>query len=410
MKKQIDLFIDSHQKICLNLRGLVLIMAVFMISLGQLQRIQLARTVAFYGHDLFIVIFIALSLLRFKINKLTLERIFTRWKYLLIFLLWGFISLMINQQLSGFNFIPWLYFGRLISYLLFAFFTNSYLGKIKCFGRWWRMLFFIIMYSFLLVGFSQYLLIPDLRFLDSLGWDVHYFRWAGAMLDPNFSGMILVNLLLVWLLTFKSSCKKKLYLGLIFIAALALTYSRSAYLAFGTVVLIILTLPKQLLIISKKVFIFLLLSLIVMMPLLPRPGGLGVELGRTETITSRVQVNEDAISQLTASQLLIGKGFFTPSVNQKIQDRVAHAHFPDNLLIFLLTTTGLPGLLLASIFVTSELKKAYVEKRVASLALISGTLVHSMFNLTIFEPINLLILLLCLNWDSLSMSETGIKR
>ncbi|KUK79755.1 MAG: hypothetical protein XD95_0143 [Microgenomates bacterium 39_7] len=405
MSKKIDSFINSHQKICLNLRGLVLIMAVFMISLGQLQRIQLARTVAFYGHDLFIAIFIILSTLNLGKNLTSFQSIISRWRYLLIFLLWSAISLIINQNQSGFNIIPWLYLSRLITYLLFAFFTNVFLSQVRCFRKWWRALFFLIVISFLIVGFFQYLLIPDLRFLAPSGWDVHYFRWAGAMLDPNFSGMILVNLLLVWLLAFKSSCKKKLYLGLILIVALALTYSRSAYLAFGTVVLIILALPKQMFVISKKVFIFLLLSLIVMIPLLPKPGGLGVELRRTETITSRVQVNETAMSQLSLQQLLIGKGIFTPSINTDIKDQVIHAHFPDNLLVFLLTTTGLPGLLLAAIFITSELKKAYVEKRVTSIVLITGTLVHSMFNLTLLEPINLLILLLCLNWDNLSMNE-----
>ena len=410
MKKQIDLFIKSHHQICLNLRGLILIMTTFMISLGQLQRVQLARTVAFYGHDLFIIIFVILSLINYKATNIKFSQIYSRWRYLLYFFLWIVISLIINQNQSGFNFIPWLYIGRLFTYLLFAFFVNNYFNQIKCFKKWWRLLFYLIMISFLLIGFFQYLIIPDLRFLASSGWDVHYYRWAGCMLDPNFSGMIVVNLLFVWLLGFRTSCKKKLYVGLMLIAALALTYSRSSYLAFGMTSIILLFLFKNLLTISRRIIIFLLISLILMMPFLPRPGGLGVELGRTETIVSRAQVNETAVSQLSLWQIAIGRGAFTPSVNTNIQDKVVHAHFPDNIIVFLLTATGIPGLLLASIFIVSEIKRAIVNKKVTSLAIISGTLVHSLFNLTIFEPINLLILLICLNFDDFLISENQVKQ
>lgn len=392
-------FIDSHQKVCLNLQGLILLAAIFLISLGQLQRIQLARTVAFYAHDLFVMLFIGLWILKIENLSEKIGTLASRWKYLIYFLLWSFFGLIFNQQASGFNFIPWLYLGRLITYLLFGLSISSFLKQRSCFDNWWKFLFYLLSGLFLFIGYSQYLLVPDLRFLQVFGWDGHYFRWAGVMLDPNFAGMILVNLLIIWLLTFKKDCRRKLYVSLVFIMALALTYSRSAYLSFALVTSISLSLPMKTLGFSKKAILLLFFGFLLMIPVLPRPGGLGVELRRTETITSRAKVNEAAILQLNPQKLLVGQGIFTPTVNIDVEDRIVHAHFPDNLLIFLLTATGLPGLMIAISFFTIELKSLFLKRKAASLLLLSGVLVHSMFNLTILEPINLLILLICLSHD-----------
>ncbi len=395
----VNRFIKSHQNICLNLQSLILLVVIFLISLGQLQRIQLARTVAFYAHDLFILLFIGLGLLKTGLSKKKILIFFSRWKYLIYFLFWSLGSLIFNQQLSGFKLVPWLYLGRLITYLLFGLSIGSFLKEKKCFSRWWKLLFFLLAGVILFIGYCQYLLIPDLRFIEAFGWDGHYYRWAGIMLDPNFMGMILVNLLIIWLLNFRTDCKKKLYLSLPVVAALALAYSRSAYLSFGIIVVILLLLPSKVLTISKRAILLLFFGFLLMLPVLPRPGGLGVELRRTETIISRAKVNEAAIMQLTPQKLLIGQGIFTPTVNLNIKDRVVHAHFPDNLIIFILTATGIPGLLIVLIFFGDEIKSMYAHQKIASLLMLSGVLIHSMFNLTIIEPINLLVLLILLNHD-----------
>ena len=248
-----------------------------------------------------------------------------------------------------------------------------------------------------MIGFFQYLFIPDLRFLGASGWDVHYFRLAGGMLDPNFSGMILINLLITSVFLFKNRCKNALYFGIVITTALALTYSRSAYLSMLMVVLTSYWLKTKAIFQKDKMLSFFLVGLIVMLPFLPKPGGLGVQLTRTETISSRAEVNESILKQLNLQQLLLGRGFFTPSINTKITDRVVHANFPDNFFIFLLSSTGVIGLSLILFFLYQEIKRGFIKKNPALILLLVGTLVHSMFNLTILEPINLLVLLICLN-------------
>lgn len=380
----------------LNLKTLILIIAVLFISLGQLQRIQIANTVAIYAHDLFIILFVALTILTSPINKRSIIAFFQRWKFLCLFGLWSLGGLFINQFFSGFSIIPWMYFSRLFSYLLFGLSINSQIKTNQIDQKWILLIFKIMLYAFLVIGFFQYLFIPDLRFLGEGGWDVHYYRLAGNMLDPNFTGMLLINLLLTYIISVKSQCKNKLYLGLIVVLSIALTYSRSTYLAFATITAVTFIFSRISQFQYKKIIYFLFCILLVFIPLLPQPGGAGVNLTRTETISSRVEVNESVINQLDFHQLILGKGLFVPSINTSLSNQVIHAKFPDNLFVFVLSSTGIMGLFFVLSFFYKELNHAYHTKNYLVVLLLIGTLTHSMFNLTILEPINLLVLLFCL--------------
>jgi hypothetical protein len=141
----------------------------------------------------------------------------------------------------------------------------------------------------------------------------------------------------------------------------------------------------------------LLILLLFLIPVLPRPGGLGVKLSRTETIDSRVHTNQTLITSLDLKDWLIGRGLFTPTVNlAAADDQITHAHFPDNILVFVLSGAGLPGLFLFIKFIWEKLYSMY-QKNLANFLLLFGILIHSFFNLTLLEPINLLILLLGLS-------------
>ncbi len=380
----------------LNLKTLILIIAVFFISLGQLQRIQIANTVAIYAHDLFIILFVALTILSSQINKKSISAFFRRWRFLCLFILWSLSGLFINQFFSGFSIIPWMYFSRLFSYLLFGLCINNQIKSSSIDQKWVLLMFKIMLFVFLAIGLFQYLLIPDLRFLGEGGWDVHYYRLAGNMLDPNFTGMLLINLLLTYIISIKNRCKNKLYLGLILVLSIALTYSRSSYLAFATTTCITLIFSRISHFQYRKILYFLFCVLLVLIPFLPQPGGAGVNLTRTETISSRVEVNESVINQLDFHQLILGKGLFTPSINTSVSNQIIHAKFPDNLFVFLLSSTGVLGLFFALSFIIKELHYAYHAKKYLVVLLLIGTITHSMFNLTILEPINLLVLLFCL--------------
>jgi hypothetical protein len=371
---------------------------MFLISFGQLQRIQLSQTVAFYAHDLPLIFFNFFQLIkllkRLKAHTIqTAIKQFARdWKWLFFFFGWGLLGLILNQQLVNFSLLPWLYWIRLITYLFFGWGVGQIIADLKKCNQWLRLLLLIITINFLWLGFGQYLLIPDLRFLGGAGWDVHYYRWTGIMLDPNFSGMIIVNFFIALWFKLKLSCKSKLGMGLVLVVALALTYSRSSYLAFIVVVCLALLPTNNKRQFAKRGLLILTIIFLIQLPFLPRPGGLGVKLERTETISSRVEVNETVLSQLTWWQWLVGKGLFVPTVNTSNTTSIVHARFPDNLLVFTLSATGIPGLVLGVIFITSYLKKMH-HSNLGNYLLLSGTLVHSMFNLTILEPINLLLFL-----------------
>jgi O-antigen ligase len=93
-----------------------------------------------------------------------------------------------------------------------------------------------------LAGFVQLILLPDFEVLDpSLGWDPHKNRLGSTFFDPNFVGAYLVlciTLVLHRILIKKDLRAKTLFFLGIFFVALILTFSRSAWLMFGVVVLV----------------------------------------------------------------------------------------------------------------------------------------------------------------------------
>ncbi len=392
---------SSKQKtnISINFVRLLLVLTFFLISFAQLQRIQLSSNIAFYLHDFLVGLLLFSLIIKTYFTQQKLWPSITEFKWGLLFLAWSLISLIINQFWSGFQLIPWLYWIRLLTYLGVGWSIATHIQLNSAFARWARLAMWAALINFVLIGFAQYLLIPDLRFLAEAGWDVHYFRLAGSMLDPNFLGMLLgMGLIFLLLKAHFLDTKKQALLAAVATLALALTYSRSSYLSFGTIMLILLASPHKLRSKSIRTLVAALLTLfLILIPLLPRPGGLGVKLSRTETIDSRVQTNQTLITSLNTKDWVIGRGLFSPTVNLKAGDgEITHAHFPDNILVFVLSATGLPGLMLFVKFIWKKLYSMY-QKNLANFLLLIGILIHSFFNLTLLEPINLLILLLGLS-------------
>lgn len=88
-----------------------------------------------------------------------------------------------------------------------------------------------------LIGFVQLFVVPDFTFMAVNGWDPHIGRLLSTWFDPNFLGGFLAFVLIVLLnLLFGATRKEKkpwlwvVISSLIILAALYLTYSRSAYL------------------------------------------------------------------------------------------------------------------------------------------------------------------------------------
>lgn len=404
--QQKDVTLNMPPDVTLNLPRLLLVVTFFLISFGQIQRVQLAPNVAFYAHDFFVCLLV-LSL-AFSAPDLiqNVSDILKRFRWLLIFLGWAFTGLILNQVFSGFFLIPWLYWVRLICYLTLGLLLLVHKNKSR-FNAWLKVAFSVSFLNLLIGGITQYLLLPDLRFLAELGWDEHFYRMAGSMLDPNFFGLLITICLITWLLKINADNEpgKKLIQKIITIifsvaatTAIALTYSRSSYLSFLLVLIVLIVSPHHLKNhLIKKLSVILLTAFLVSLPFLPRPGGLGVKLSRTETIDSRYQVNMSLLKELNFGDYVAGRGLFTPTVNINSERAgIVHAHFPDNLLVMLISATGLPGMLIALRFLLGKLIKLY-QTNLANFLLLTAVLIHSMFNLSLLEPINLLMLLLTLS-------------
>jgi len=396
------MLLKPGKTISLDLPLLLLIISYVLVSFAQLQRIQLSDHVAFYAHDFFISLFVLVtailhhgSIVSFFKTKILTK---TVWKWLIIFLGWSILGLLVNQLITGINYLPWLYLLRLIVYLSAGLLIYKIKEKNKPVHQWLALIFTILMAILILLGFAQYLFLPDLRFLVSQGWDDHYYRLAGSMLDPNFLGMMLMTGLLVWLFKIAPNNTGRISIGILFIAGLLLTYSRSSYLVFFIIVVAVLFMKTNKTIVKKIKNPLLLLTtlFIFLIPFLPKPGGLGVDLGRTETITLRTNVDRDVLAQIKPQDLVIGKGLFVSTVNLGVKDQIVHANFPNNLLIFILVGTGIPGLGIFCYFLWQLLSQLY-RKNELQFLLILGILAHSMVNLTVLEPINLLILMLAIN-------------
>lgn len=238
------------------------------------------------------------------------------------------------------------------------------------------------------LGLIQYVIIPDTRFLSKYGWDDHYYRIIGTFLDPGYLGIILTLTLII--LTFKLLMRNEnliLYkiLWAITYLSFALTYSRASYVAFLVAMLGISLLKNNLKFFAKILFLFT-----VTLILLPRPGGEGVRLERDSTIKFRI-INWGHALTIAKDNLAFGVGFNTYRyaqmrygyVEERTDEGLSHsAAGVDSSLLFVLATTGIPGLLIYLWFWKKSLRTK------SFLVLISGIalLVHSLFTNTLFYP------------------------
>lgn len=242
-----------------------------------------------------------------------------------------------------------------------------------------------------LLGLVQYFVYPNLRNLSYLGWDPHEYRVFSTLLDPNFTGIILVlTLILSCDLLQKSKHKNVLLHKVVFLAsvpvflALLLTYSRGSYLAFLGACLTWAVLRKQWTTMVAGATIFAVLLLF-----LPRPGGEGVNLFRTLSVYSRIEDSREALKMYSQSPFF-GVGFNTlrfyrnateiTSGTQDVSHSGAGFH---NSWLFLLTTTGIVGFAAYIWLWWQLLNKSQRGILPISFAAVA---VHSMFDNSLFYP------------------------
>jgi O-antigen ligase len=250
---------------------------------------------------------------------------------------------------------------------------------------------------FITLGIGQYILWPDTRNLSFFGYDDHYYRLIGSFLDPNFTGLILaVSVLIAWH-HFKGLMR---FTALIPLAALALTFSRSSYLAFG-VGLVYLALKKRWWPILGLVPI--LVSFILAAP---KPFGEGVNLTRTYSIESRVSSQGQGLS-LWLQRPFFGHGFNTLATYQSDYSenftpiRVGGV---DNSFFYILATGGVIGFA-AFVYLLYSLWKLASWTPVVQAALLS-IFAHSWWNNSFFYSWIFVFIIIMADYASLRKTES----
>lgn len=361
----------------------------FLFFLGQLQRIELFFLPPFYLHDLLMISWLGLITLtqftKVKIELTKVVKLVKKNKLLLFLLFWialGWIVAFLSGSLS-IKFI--FYLARFTIYGLVFYL----LGKFELFDKkCLRYLYFAIGFYILLFGLVQYLFMPDVRFLSILGWDDHYYRLVSTQFDPNFVGIIFV--LLFFSFQKQSWLKKsrlKSVLSFFILLGIALTFSRSTYLAF----FVGLVLSAGFKIRSYAPGLVLLVLLI----LIPKPGGEGVDLTRTASINARIETSQKSFSSLHSYQYLLGRGLFNngkPSYFNNVYQRADHAYLEDNFLLLIFNATGIVGFVLSILILLKTFRYLMKNDKLGLVSLIA-VLVHAMFNNTLFQPFVFLYLI-----------------
>lgn len=234
------------------------------------------------------------------------------------------------------------------------------------------------------LGLIQYWFWPDIRHLQASGWDPHYYRVVGTLLDPGFTGIILVLTLILLVVHFQS--KKILFYGLLALVylGLALTYSRSSYLAYLTGMGVITWLKK-----APRLFLMVIIIGAITLAVLPRQsGGEGVNLERESTINARI-INWRQNLEIIGDHPLFGVGFNAYRYIQKEKGflgadwQTSHAGAgADASLLFVWATTGILGLLAY----LKLWRQALNHKSLLVTASLISLFMHALFLNSLFYP------------------------
>jgi len=251
-----------------------------------------------------------------------------------------------------------------------------------------------------ILGLAQYVFLPDIRSLAINHWDPHYYRVVGTYLDPGYTGMIYVLTLILIIIKLgkknMTNCSlannlsmKKFGLviwGILTYVALALTYARSAYLAYLIGMGVIAWYKK-----SVKFFFTVLLIGVLTVFLLPRPGGEGVKLERQSTIWARINNWRQSL-QVGFDHPLFGAGFNTYRyvqrdygfLDQKNWQKTHAGAGADSSLLFLFATTGVAGLMSYIYLMVKIFNLGLRNKSPVIVSSLMALLGHSFFNNSLF--------------------------
>lgn len=382
---------------------LKILFSLFLLSFpaAEVGRLQFSNGVAITINDILLIVLV-LYFLAFKIYKKSKWKNYYLKKPILIFIIVGLLSLLINFFNYSFNniIVSSLYLFRFVLYLSLYFivieFSNNYKKKIP-------LLLLLSGSMVVLLGFIQYFFYPSLKNLFYLGWDEHLYRMFSTFLDPNFAG-VFFSLFFIYSLIFinKSIKNNKNLLFYSFISVFALisvylTYSRSGLIMLLVSVLVYLLLKNK-----RKLVLSVVLVLILVIFIVPKSFKTeGTNLLRINSSTARIESFEQAL-EIFKNHPVLGVGFNAyryaqnkyVGLNTTYWQTTHSGAGTDNSFAFILSTTGIIGFISYIYLLYKVLILAKIKKNVFApvlLAIIPGLMVSSLF-------INALFYVLILEW------------
>jgi len=230
-------------------------------------------------------------------------------------------------------------------------------------------------------------ILPDLKILFYIGWDMHLYRLAGTFFDPTFLGLIIVFGLILSIFRLTEKVEKKYIAITIFLLiSLAFTYARACYLAFFVGILVIALLKKK----FRKV-IYLALGLVLIALILPTANNHSNALTRVFSITARITNYKETI-QIIRKFPVFGVGYNNLCVarNMYIGEESFASHAcsgSDSSLLLILATTGVVGFLVfigGGIRIYQMLPKD--DNKIILIASGAAVFTHSIFSNSLFYP------------------------
>jgi len=356
---------------------ILLLFAIFISLLtGQFARIELISSLAnVYVHEFFLLIFIGSSVVQWGLAPL--KNIFKS-KSILIFSLLVIFSFVLS--FSEFtplqNGIALLYLARIVLHCIFGIYVFTLIKRKKYIKSYLNKILFFFSIFLLIVTAIQYIFFPNFWWAYKLGWDPHVFRALGIYFDVFIAAALYGLFALYWFL------KNKKVLSFLFVVALVLSFSRSAYIAFIMSIFYYFITQKK----WKELIAVVCLfgSLII---LAPKPQGEGVNLFRTASINARIQDYKRGIV-LWQKKPLFGFGYnrirFAKEQSSLISadDRSHSLSSYHSSFLIILVTTGIIGLA-GTIFLIVQLFAKYPRIRiyllyVLTMSLFDNVLLHAL--------------------------------
>lgn len=375
----------------------LIVLVPILLAFGQLQNLRFWLTPqSVYLHELLILGSITVALTQPKFKQLISKNLLLsikKWPFLVFLLSFSLIvNTIIDPKTATWG---WLYLTRFV--VLLTFIAGS-LWTFRQVNKEFWLQASLIYANMLFVGwgFLQLVLIPDLRWLHTLGFDDHVFRLASTLLDPNWAGALL-GIWSLWLLELQKKHSKWsfFYQILLFfnILALTLSFSRASWLAFAISLPFLFSFTKNW--VRPKYIVMLLVFVILSALYAHFFSSEGTKIFRFNSILYRFEAISEYFSSLEWWQVLIGTGFLFPV-------RLEIPEYADLTARQITNSWLIPfsaGGVLMMGWLTTKWKFWFNKWRTSSnltKSLVVFILIHGFFNATLVFPF--LILLLGLIW------------